>query len=59
MASKYTGVTNYRCTYCIRQSITQIILQKQINNVLFNYLFIHSMKTSDICFKIKINLLKT
>ena len=55
----YTGVTNYRCTYCLRQSIKQAILQKPINNVLFNYLFISSMKTNDICFKIKFNLLKT
>ena len=55
----YTGVTNYRCTYCLRQSIKQTILQKPINNVLFNYLFIPSMNTNDICFKIKFNLLKT
>ena len=56
---KYTGVTNYRCTYCLRQSIKHTILQKPINNVLFNYLFIPSMKTNDISFKIKFNLLKT
>ena len=55
----YTGVTNYRCTYCLRQSIKQTILQKPINYILFNYLFIYSMKTNDICFKIKLNLLKT
>ena len=55
----YTGVTNYRCTYCLRQSIKQTILQKPINNVLFNYLFIPSMKTNDIGFNIKLNLLKT
>ena len=55
----YTGVTNYRCTYCLRQSIKQTILQKPINNVLFNYLLIPSMKTNDTCFKIKFNLLKT
>ena len=55
----YTGATNYRCTYCLRQSLKQTILQKPINNVLFNYLFIPSMKTNDICFKIKFNLLKT
>ena len=55
----YTGVTNYRCTYCLRQSIKQTILQKPINNILFNYLFINSMKTNDICLKIKLNLLKT
>ena len=55
----YTGVTNYRCTYCLRQSIKQTILQKPINNVLFNYLFIPSMKSNDIGFKIKLNLLKT
>ena len=56
---RYTGVTNYRCTYCLRQSIKQTILQKPIKNVLFNYLFIPSLKTNDICFKIKFNLLKT
>ena len=56
---EYTGVTNYRCTYCLRQSMKQTILQKPINNVLFNYLFIPSMKTNDTCFKIKLNLLKT
>ena len=50
----YTGVTNYRCTYCLRQSIKQTIVQKSINNVLFNCLFIPSMKTNDICFKTKI-----
>ena len=55
----YTGVTNYRCSYCLRQSIKQTILQKPINNVLLDYLFIPSMKTNDICFKIKFNLLKT
>ena len=58
-SEQYTGVTNYRCTYCLRQSIKQAILQKPINNVLFNYLFIPSMKTNNICFKIKFDLLKT
>ena len=51
----YTGVTNYRCTNCIKQTL----LQTPINYVLFNYLFIPSMETNDICFKIKLNLLKT
>ena len=55
----YTGVTNYRCTNCLRQSLKENILQKPINYVLFNYLFIPAMETTDICFKIKFNLLKT
>ena len=55
----YTGVTNYRCIYCLRQSIKQTILKKPINNMLFNYLFITSMKINDKCFKKKLNLLKT
>ena len=55
----YTGVTNYRCTYCVRQFIKQAISQKLINYVLFNQLFIPSMETSDICFKTKLHLLKT
>ena len=55
----YTGVTKYRCTYCLRQSIKQAISQKLINHVLFNQLFFPSMETSDICFKTKLNLLKT
>ena len=54
---EYTGVTNYRCTYCLRQSLKQTILQKPINNILFNR-FNPSMLTNDICFKIKFNLLK-
>ena len=24
---KYTGVTNYRCTYCLRQSIKQTLIE--------------------------------
>ena len=57
----YTGVANYCCTNSLRQSIKQTILQKPINYVLFNYLFIPSNETNNIfiCFKIKFNLLKT
>ena len=43
----------------LRQSIKETILQKPINNVMFNYLLIPSIKTNNICFKIKFNLLKT
>ena len=56
--SIYTGATNYHCTNCIRQSIKENVLQKPIN-YLFNYLFIPSMETNGISFKIKFNLLKT
>ena len=53
------GVTNYRCSNSLRWSIKQTILQKPIIYVWFNYLFILSMETNDICFKLKFNLLKT
>ena len=33
---EYTGVTNYRCTNCLRQAIKQTILQKPINYILLN-----------------------
>ena len=56
----YTGVTNYRCSNCLRRSIKQTILQKPINCfVQLLLLFIPSKETNDICFKIKFNLLKT
>ena len=32
----YTGVTNYRCTSCLRQAIKQTILQKPMNYILLN-----------------------
>ena len=55
----YTGVTNYRCTSCLRQAIKQTILQKPMNYILLNWSFILSIETNYICFKIKFNLLKT
>ena len=55
----YPGDMNYRYTNCLRKYIKQIILQKLINNILFNYLFIPSIEINDIRFKIKFNLLKT
>ena len=33
---RYTGVTNYRCTNCLRQAIKQTILEKPINYILLN-----------------------
>ena len=37
----------------------QTILQKLINYVLLNYLFIPSMEINNICFEVKFNQLKT
>ena len=35
-AHYYTGVTNHRCTNCLRQALKQTILQKPINYILLN-----------------------
>ena len=32
----YTGVTNYRCTNCLRQALKPTILQKPMNYILLN-----------------------